>query len=88
MISIGTTLASDDVFSQAFVCDLSKCQGACCVAGDAGAPLRDDELAVLDRIGPAVAPYLRSEGLAALAEQGNYVRDTDGEWVTPLVGGK
>jgi hypothetical protein len=88
VISIGTTLASDEVFSHAFVCDLSKCKGACCVEGDAGAPLREDELAVLDRISTAVAPYLRPEGLAALAEQGNYVRDTDGEWVTPLVHGK
>lgn len=88
VISIGTTLASDEVFSHAFVCDLSKCRGACCVEGDAGAPLREDELAVLDRISVAVASYLRPEGLAVLAEQGNYVRDTDGEWVTPLVDGK
>jgi hypothetical protein len=88
VIAIGNTLASDEVFSHAFVCDLSKCHGACCVEGDAGAPLRDDELEVLDRIRPAVAPYLRPEGRAALAEQGTYVRDTDGEWVTPLVDGK
>ena len=70
VIAIGNTLASDEVFSHAFVCDLSKCKGACCVEGDAGAPLRDDELEVLDRIRPAVEPYLRPEGLAALAEQG------------------
>jgi hypothetical protein len=88
VIAIGNTLASDEVFSHAFVCDLGACKGACCVEGDAGAPLRDDELEVLDRIRPAVEPYLRPEGLAALAEQGSYVRDTDGEWVTPLVGGK
>ena len=52
------------------MCDLSKCHGACCVEGDAGAPLREDELAVLDRIRPAVAPYLRPEGLLVV-EVGN-----------------
>ena len=70
------------------MCDLGKCQGACCVQGDAGAPLREEEILVLDRIRPALEPFLRPEGLAALAEQGNYVRDSDGEWVTPLVAGK
>lgn len=88
MIAIGSTLCSEEVFTHAFVCDLGKCQGACCVEGDAGAPLRDEELLVLDRIRPALEPFLRPEGLAALAEQGNYVRDSDGEWVTPLVAGK
>ena len=88
MIAIGSTLCSEEVFTHAFVCDLGKCQGACCVQGDAGAPLREEELLVLDRIRPALEPFLRPEGLAALAEQGNYVRDSDGEWVTPLVAGK
>jgi len=88
VIAIGSTLCSEEVFTHAFVCDLGKCQGACCVQGDAGAPLRDEELLVLDRIRPALEPFLRPEGLAALAEQGNYVRDSDGEWVTPLVAGK
>ena len=88
MIAIGSTLCSEEVFTHAFVCDLGKCKGACCVEGDAGAPLREEELLVLDRIRPALEPFLRPEGLAALAEQGNYVRDSDGEWVTPLVAGK
>jgi hypothetical protein len=88
VIAIGSTLCSEEVFTHAFVCDLGKCKGACCVEGDAGAPLREEELLMLDRIRPALEPFLRPEGLAALAEQGNYVRDSDGEWVTPLVAGK
>ena len=39
MIQIGNTLVSDDLHSEAFVCDLNACKGACCVEGEFGAPL-------------------------------------------------
>ena len=39
MIQIDDKLISEDIFSEEFVCNLSRCKGACCVAGDVGAPL-------------------------------------------------
>lgn len=39
MIAIDHVLLSDQVLQEEFVCDLGKCKGACCVDGDAGAPL-------------------------------------------------
>ena len=39
MLSIENTLVSDELFSENFVCNISKCKGECCVAGEAGAPL-------------------------------------------------
>jgi hypothetical protein len=39
MIAIDNVLLSDEIVSEQFVCDLTKCKGACCVDGDAGAPL-------------------------------------------------
>jgi hypothetical protein len=30
---------SEDILDKDFVCNLSACKGACCVDGDAGAPL-------------------------------------------------
>ncbi|MBP6094465.1 MAG: DUF3109 family protein, partial [Cytophagaceae bacterium] len=39
MILIDDTVISEDVADEFFVCDLTKCKGACCVEGDLGAPL-------------------------------------------------
>ena len=50
MIEIGKTLISDDVVSEQFVCDLTKCKGACCVEGDLGAPLNEDELEKIEEV--------------------------------------
>ena len=37
-------LISSDVLEEQFVCDLNKCKGACCIEGDLGAPLEQEEL--------------------------------------------
>lgn len=47
MIVIEDKLISDDVVSKNFVCNLSKCKGACCWEGDFGAPLTSDEINVI-----------------------------------------
>ena len=88
MIQIGETIVSQVAFEHAFCCDLSKCKGACCVEGDAGAPLLPSEVPILESIQSAIRPFLRPEGIAALESQGVAVKDDDGEWVTPLVEGK
>ncbi len=88
MISIGNALISEDLLEKAFVCDLTKCKGACCVEGDAGAPLEDDEVLKLEEIFEDVKPFLRPEGVKAIEEQGTSVKDpVDNDWVTPLVNG-
>lgn len=88
MFQIGNTLVSDEIFSEEFICNLTKCKGICCVEGDSGAPLDDDELSVLDDIFEEIKPYLRPEGIETIEKQGKYVRDSDGEWTTPLVNGR
>jgi len=47
LISIENTLVSDDVISKEFICNISKCKGECCVAGEAGAPLEKNEVSFL-----------------------------------------
>ena len=47
LVEIEDKIISTDVFSEAFVCDLSKCHGACCVEGDGGAPLKDKEVTLI-----------------------------------------
>lgn len=88
MIQIDDKLVSLDVLEEQFVCDLSACKGACCVEGDAGAPLTSEEAAQMDLVYEEVRPMLRQEGRDAIEEQGSHIIDQDGEFVTPLVEGK
>lgn len=85
MIQIDNKLISEDVFSEQFVCNLSKCKGICCVEGDAGAPLNEEETKILEEIYPKIKPYLRPEGIKAIEEQHTHIVDSDGDLVTPLV---
>ena len=43
MIQVQNTLVDEDLLTESFVCHLEKCKGACCVEGDAGAPLSKTE---------------------------------------------
>lgn len=60
---------------------------ACCIDGEAGAPLEESELSILESIYPSVKPYLRPEGLTAIEAQGVYIKGVDGDWETPLIDG-
>lgn len=85
MFQLGNTIVSEDVLEKEFVCNLSACHGACCVDGDAGAPLTEDETKILEHIYPKVKPLLRPEGVAAIEAQGTWVVGTDGDLETPLI---
>ena len=88
MIQVDDKIISFEVFEKQFVCDLSACKGACCVEGDAGAPLTDKELDVLPNIYNEVKSYMRTEGIAEIEKQGFFVLDGDGDKTTPLVKNK
>lgn len=87
MIQIQDTIISELLLEKKFVCNLNACKGACCVNGDAGAPLLDDELDELESVFPHVKKYLTEESIEAL-EIDLYTVDTDGDFVTQLVNGK
>lgn len=88
MIIVQDKLVSDDVVEEQFICDLNACKGACCWEGDYGAPLEEEEKAILEAIYPAVQPFLTAEGQAAIAAQGHYVwYDGMGDYGTPLING-
>ena len=88
MIVIDKQILSDDIKNKAFVCDLNKCKGACCVEGDLGAPLNDDELPIMEEIYDKVKPYLSEEGIKAIEEQGVYVKDWEDDFSTPTIENK
>lgn len=85
MIVVGDAILSDDLVERAFVCDLIRCKGACCKAGDMGAPLNLDEVELLESIQDKLEPYLTAEGREAIAEQGAWVVDDEGDMSTPLM---
>jgi Protein of unknown function (DUF3109) len=88
MIKVGEVLVSDDIKEVEFVCHLEKCKGACCVEGDLGAPLEEDELEIMHSIQKKIKPYLTPEGLKAIEAQGPYILDEDGDYSTPTIAGK
>ena len=88
MFQIGDVIVSEEILEKQFVCDLSRCKGACCVEGDAGAPVTSEEAKIMEDIFEDVKPFLRPEGVAAIQKHGTTVTDpSDGELVTPLVNG-
>ena len=87
MFQIEDTLVSLDLIEYFFHCDLSNCKGNCCIEGEAGAPLEKEEVAILQRILPAVWNDLSPEAQQVIAKQGVGYMDVSGEMVTSLVNG-
>ena len=88
MFQLGKTIVSEAILENKFVCDLSACKGACCIDGDAGAPLEKEELQKLEEIYPKVKSYLRKEGVDAIENKGLYTTNKKGEHETTLIDNK
>ncbi|WP_117880016.1 DUF3109 family protein [Aureibaculum luteum] len=84
MFQLGKTIVSEEIIENDFVCNLSACKGTCCVDGEAGAPLEEEELKILMDIYPKVKPYLTKEGIEAIEDQGLFIT-SEGEYETPLI---
>jgi len=85
MIQIGKAIVSLDIFEKQFVCELSGCKGMCCVYGQSGAPLDDDEIPILKNIFPKIKPFMTTAGIAVVEQQGVFVTDFEDDKVTPLI---
>jgi hypothetical protein len=86
MFEIDNKVVSLDLIREKFTCDLKKCKGYCCVYGESGAPLEEEEVRILKRIFPDIREFLRPEGILAIEKQGTSVVDEDKDKVTPLIG--
>ena len=87
IIEIGDVLVSEDVILEFFACDYPVCKGKCCIIGDSGAPLKEEELEPLEEAYPVFAPLMRPEGRSAVQTKGFFEIDREGDIVTPLVPG-
>ncbi|WP_258103398.1 DUF3109 family protein [Marinoscillum sp. MHG1-6] len=88
MIQIGKTLISDDIKEEFFVCDLERCKGACCVEGDLGAPLLEEELPQIEDVVEVVKDYLPRGAIDALEKNGPYLLDEEGDFSTTTIDNK
>ena len=85
MLEHKNVLISLDVIEKEFVCNISKCKGACCIEGDLGAPLEKEELKILDSIYHKVEPYLMEKGKKAIKEQGTWIKDWEDDYSTTTI---
>lgn len=88
MFQLGKTLVSEAIIEKDFVCNLSSCKGICCVEGDAGAPLEQDETEILKTIYPKIKSFISDKGITAIENQGTYTQTKNGELETPLIDNK
>ena len=87
IVEIGDVLVSEEVILEYFACDYDLCKGKCCIVGDSGAPLKEEELEPIEANYDAFKGLMREEGRAAVKAKGFFEIDRDGDLVTPLVPG-
>ena len=69
MIQIDDVVVTLDVLREKFICDLGVCKGACCIEGDAGAPVEKEEVAKLEEVLPIIWDDLADNAKEIINEQ-------------------
>ncbi len=87
MIAIDNALISDDVVEKHFVCDLVKCKGGCCVDGDTGAPITQEEANIIEDLYPQLKDLLSDNAIALIEDEGTHTFDEEYGLVTPTLNG-
>lgn len=87
IIEIGDVLVSEDVILEYFACDYPVCKGCCCIIGDSGAPLKEEELEPLEANYKVYSPLMTPKGRDTVDAKGFFEIDRDGDLVTPVVPG-
>lgn len=77
MFTVGNVYLSDDVALARFGCNLSACGGACCVRGDAGAPVRKSEVPVIRKAWEMLGKELGDRSQDAVKKNGLVWGDGD-----------
>lgn len=88
MFEIGDTLVSHDLAERFFCCNIDACLGACCIEGDTGAPITQEEYESLKKALPAIWEDLLPRAQEEIKENGVGYIDQTGELVTQIVDGR
>jgi len=85
MILIDEVLVEDRISSNYFECDLKRCKGACCTfPGEHGAPLLDEEIAILKEVLPSAMDYLSEKSIKYIENHG-FIQGSSGEYTTMCI---
>ena len=88
MLQIKDTLVSLDLVERFFLCDLNSCLGECCIEGDAGAPLTEEEAKKIEALLPEIWEDLLPQAQDEIKKNGVSYIDEEGDRVTTIVDGK
>ncbi len=88
MFQIQDTLVTLDLAERFFCCDLDKCLGACCIEGDAGAPVTEREVAEIEKVLPEVERDMLPRAIEEVRQQGVAYTDEEGDLVTTILDGR
>lgn len=88
MLQIDDTLISLDLAERFFCCDLDSCLGECCIEGDAGAPITEDERREIEKVLPMIWDDLLPAAREEIERNGVAYIDEEGDLVTSIVDGK
>lgn len=85
---IQDTIVSLEVLEKEFCCDIDHCKGCCCIEGDAGAPVTEEEEKILNELLPDLLPQMTKEAREVVEKQGIAYNDPSGERVLSIVNDK
>lgn len=79
MFQVNNVILSDDVAIAKFACDIQRCKGHCCVIGDAGAPVSQDEIPILKKAYRQLKHELRERSREVVENEGLIKYDGTGD---------
>ncbi len=88
MLIVGNSIISDEIKNKHFCCNVEKCNGMCCVEGDAGAPITKEEITTIKTLLSEVMPYLPEKNQQTIKDHNFFTKDKDGDLVTQIIDGK
>lgn len=85
MLVVDNVVVSDEILTEKFFCDISICKGACCIDGDAGAPLTNEEIGdIYNNLGQ-IKTLICEDSIKTLDEGEVWVFNQVGNWATPCL---
>ena len=85
IFAINDVLVRDEIVDIPFSCDLKKYKGACCtLESELGAPVKKEEIEVIEKILPVIKNYLTQTNIDEIEENGFY-EVKDGEMMITSV---
>ncbi len=85
MILIDSILVDPKILTQPFSCDVQECKGACCtLEGGEGAPLKKEEIPLLESSIKVASEYLSTTSKEAIQKHGSW-EEVNGKYYTKTI---